>query len=122
MTSERVLDVSVHRHVFDTDRPFGRVLDGIFGGISQPDITQLFSKLARSGTYQEFSSLVEQAQGSAGVRGRGATRHRGARAAACGNWSPGSARRLSAVMCLTGVSADDKRAFCSGTLFAGLPG
>jgi|HubBroStandDraft_4_1064222.scaffolds.fasta_scaffold139035_1 hypothetical protein len=35
MTSERVLDVSVHRHVFDTDRPFARVLDGIFSGISQ---------------------------------------------------------------------------------------
>jgi hypothetical protein len=35
MASERVLDVSVHRHVFDTDRPFARVLDGIFSGISQ---------------------------------------------------------------------------------------
>jgi hypothetical protein len=35
MTSERVLDASVHRHVFDTDRPFARVLDGIFSGISQ---------------------------------------------------------------------------------------
>ena len=68
MASERVLDVSVHRHVFDTDRPFARVLDGIFSGISQPDIAQLFSKLAASGTYQEFSSLVEQAQGSAAMR------------------------------------------------------
>jgi uncharacterized protein (DUF302 family) len=67
MASERVLDVTVHRHVFDTDRPFGGVLDGIFSGISQPDIAQLFSDLAASGTYQEFSSLVEQAQGSAGL-------------------------------------------------------
>ena len=67
MASERVLDVMVRRHVFDTDRPFARVLDGIFSGISQPDIAQLFSKLAASSTYQEFSSLVEQAQGSAGL-------------------------------------------------------
>jgi hypothetical protein len=67
MASERVLDVTVHRHVFDTGRPFARVLDGIFSGISQPDIAQLFSKLAASDTYQEFSSLVEQAQGSAGL-------------------------------------------------------
>jgi len=40
---------------------------GIFGGISQPDIAQLFSKLEASDTYQQFSSLVEQAQGSAGL-------------------------------------------------------
>jgi len=52
MASERVLDVTMHRHVFDTDRPFARVLDGIFSGISQPDIEQLFSKLAASSTYQ----------------------------------------------------------------------
>jgi hypothetical protein len=31
------------------------------------DIAQLFSKLEASGTYQLFSSLVEQAQGSAGL-------------------------------------------------------
>jgi len=67
MGSERVLAVMVRRYVFDTDRPFTAVLDGIFSGISQPDITQLFSELAASGTYQEFSSLVEQAQGSAGL-------------------------------------------------------
>jgi hypothetical protein len=59
MASERVLDVTVHRHVFDTDRPFARVLDGIFSGISQPDIEHLFSKLAASSTYQELGSLVE---------------------------------------------------------------
>jgi hypothetical protein len=67
MASERVLDVMVRRYVFDTDRPFATVLDGIFSGISQPDIRQLFSELAASGTYQEFSSLVEQARGSAGL-------------------------------------------------------
>jgi uncharacterized protein (DUF302 family) len=67
MASERVLDIVMRRHVFDTGRPFSSVLDGIFSGISQPDITQLFSKLAESKTYQEFSSLVEQAQGSAGL-------------------------------------------------------
>jgi hypothetical protein len=67
MAAERVLEVTVHRHVFDTDRPLARVLDGIFSGISRPDIAQLFSKLEASGTYQEFSALVEQAQGSAGL-------------------------------------------------------
>jgi hypothetical protein len=67
MASEQVLDVAVRRHMFATGRPFASVLDGIFTGISQPDIAQLFSKLAQSSTYQEFSSLIEQAQGSAGL-------------------------------------------------------
>jgi uncharacterized protein (DUF302 family) len=67
MASEHVLQVPVRRHVFDTERPFSDVLDGIFGGISQPDIGLLFSKLAASTSYQEFSSLVAQAQGSAGL-------------------------------------------------------
>jgi hypothetical protein len=33
MGSERVLDVAVRRHVFDSQLPFQAVLDGIFGGI-----------------------------------------------------------------------------------------
>ncbi len=67
MGSERVLDVAVRRYVFETDRPFASVLDGIFSGISQPDIARLFSELEASSTYREFSALVEQAQGSAGL-------------------------------------------------------
>jgi hypothetical protein len=67
MATERVLDVLMRRYVFTTDQPFAAVLDGIFRGVSQPDIAQLFSTLAACGTYQEFSSLVEQAQGSAGL-------------------------------------------------------
>jgi hypothetical protein len=67
LKSEQVLDVVMRRHVFASDRPFDQVPAGIFGGISQPDIAQLFSKLEASGTYQQFSSLVEQAQGSAGL-------------------------------------------------------
>src|SRR5215469_13763060 len=67
MKSEQVLDVVMRRHVLASDRPFDQVLAGIFGGISQPDIGQLFSKLEASGTYQQFSSLAEQAQGSAGL-------------------------------------------------------
>jgi uncharacterized protein (DUF302 family) len=67
MASERVLEVPVRRHVLDSERPFSDVLDGIFGGISQPDIGLLFSKLEASTSYQEFSSLVAQAQGSAGL-------------------------------------------------------
>ena len=67
MPSERVLDVPVRRHVLDSERPFSAVLDGIFGGISQPDIGLLFSKLAATTSYQEFRSLVAHAQGSAGL-------------------------------------------------------
>jgi len=67
MPSEQVMEVLVRRHVFDSDRPFGSVLDGVFGGISQPDIELLFSKLQASASYEEFSSLVAQAQGSAGL-------------------------------------------------------
>lgn len=67
MAAEQVLEVVVRRHVFDSERPFGSVLDGIFGGISQPDIGLLFSKLAASTSYEQFSSLVAQAPGSAGL-------------------------------------------------------
>ena len=67
MASEHVLDVLVRRHVFDSERPFLDVLDAIFGGISQPDIEALFGKLAASTSYEQFSSLVRQAQGSAGL-------------------------------------------------------
>src|SRR5690349_24285753 len=67
VVSENVLKVLVHRHVFDSDRPFSAVLDGIFGGISRPDIEALFSELAASTSYEQFSSLVRQAQGSAGL-------------------------------------------------------
>ncbi len=67
MASEQVLDVAVRRHIFTSERPFQVVLDGIFGGISQPDIGALFAKLAASTSYEEFSALVRQAQGSAGL-------------------------------------------------------
>src|SRR3984957_16776171 len=67
VASEQVLAVLVRRHVFDTERPFSSVLEGIFGGISQPDIGLLFSNLAASTSYEQFSSLVRQAQGSVGL-------------------------------------------------------
>jgi hypothetical protein len=67
MASEQVLDVVVRRHIFTSERPFPDVLDGVFGGISQPDIGALFAKLAASTSYEELSSLVQQAQGSAGL-------------------------------------------------------
>lgn len=67
MGSERVVDVAVRRHVFDSELPFQAVLDGIFGGISQPDIDSLFGKLQASTSYEQFSGLVRQAQGSAGL-------------------------------------------------------
>ena|SRR5579862_9552923 len=67
MAAEQVREVAVRRHVFTSERPFPAVLDGIYGGISQPDIGALFAKLAASASYEEFSSLVRQAQGSAGL-------------------------------------------------------
>ena len=44
MASEQVREVVVRRHVFTSERPFASVLDGIYGGISQPDIGQLFEQ------------------------------------------------------------------------------
>jgi hypothetical protein len=67
MASEHVREIVVRRHFFTSERPFPAVLDGIFGGISQPDIGQLFSELTASTSYEQFSSLVQQAQGSAGL-------------------------------------------------------
>jgi hypothetical protein len=67
VASEQVLGVLVRRHVFDSERPFPAVLEDIFGGISQPDLELLFSKLEASTSYEELSSLVRQAQGSAGL-------------------------------------------------------
>jgi uncharacterized protein YidB (DUF937 family) len=67
VASEQVLDISVRRHVLTSERPFQVVLDSIYGGISQPDIGALFARLAASTSYEEFSALVGQAQGSAGL-------------------------------------------------------
>ena len=67
MASEQVLDIPVRRHVLTSERPFQDVLDGIYGGISQPDIGALFARLAASTSYDELSALVGQAQGSAGL-------------------------------------------------------
>jgi hypothetical protein len=58
MATEQVLNVVLRRHVFISERPFPAVLDGIFGGISQPDIGQLFSRLAASTSYEQYTSLV----------------------------------------------------------------
>jgi uncharacterized protein YidB (DUF937 family) len=67
MATEHVLEVAVRRHVIESERPFASVLDGIFGGISRPDIGPLFRDLEASTSYDQFSSLVQQAQGSAGL-------------------------------------------------------
>ena len=63
MGSEEVREVLVRRHVFGSERPFSTVLAGIFGGISQPDIGLLFSKLKLSTSYEQFSSLVRRRTG-----------------------------------------------------------
>jgi hypothetical protein len=67
MATEQVLEVSLRRHIIESERPFASVLDGIFGGISRPDIGSLFSDLEASTSYEQFSSLVQQAQGSSGL-------------------------------------------------------
>jgi hypothetical protein len=67
MATEQVLDVAVRRHVFSTSKPFSAVMDGIFSGISQPDIGLVFSELAAASSYPEFSSIVKHAAGSAGL-------------------------------------------------------
>ena len=67
MATEQVLEVPIRRHVIESERPFASVLDSIFGGISRPDIGSLFSDLEASTSYEQFSSLVRQAQGSAGL-------------------------------------------------------
>jgi hypothetical protein len=67
LASEDILEVRVRRHVFASERPFSDVMDGIYAGISQPDIEALFGQLAASTSYDQFSSLVRQAQGSAGL-------------------------------------------------------
>ncbi|MGH3780275.1 MAG: hypothetical protein ACRDRO_06510 [Pseudonocardiaceae bacterium] len=45
MESEQVLDVPVRRYIIESERTFPDVLDGIFCGISRPDITSLFNDL-----------------------------------------------------------------------------
>jgi hypothetical protein len=67
VASEQVLDIPVRRHVLTSERPFPVVLDGIYDGISQPDIGALFATLAASTSYAEFTALVRHAQGSAGL-------------------------------------------------------
>jgi hypothetical protein len=67
VASEQVLDIPVHRLVLTSERPFQVVLDGIYDGISQPDIGALFATLAPSTSYEEFTALVGRAQGSAGL-------------------------------------------------------
>jgi hypothetical protein len=67
VASEQVLDIPARRHVLTSGRPFQDVLDGIYDGISQPDIGALFTTLAASTSYDEFSALVRQAQGGAGL-------------------------------------------------------
>ena len=67
MAAEDVLEVRVRRHVFTSERPFAEIMDGIYGGISQPDVEGLFRQLAESTSYEQFTALVRQAQGSAGL-------------------------------------------------------
>ena len=67
MESEQVLDIPVRRYIIESERSFPDVLDGIFGGISRPDITSLFGDLEASTSYEQFSSLGRQAQGAAGL-------------------------------------------------------
>ena len=64
MASVQVLDITVCRHVLTSERPFQVVLDGIYDGISQPDIGGAVATLAAATSYREFRALVGQAQGN----------------------------------------------------------
>jgi hypothetical protein len=44
--------MAVRRHVSTSERPLQVVPDGIYDGISQPDIGALFAKLAASISYE----------------------------------------------------------------------
>jgi hypothetical protein len=67
LATEDVLEVRVRRHVFISARPFPDVINGLYGGISRPDIGDLFRELHATTSYEQFTSLVRQAQGSAGL-------------------------------------------------------
>ena len=67
LAAEDVLEVRVRRHVFTSERPFAEIMDGIYGGVSQPDLGSLFRQLASSTSHEQFTSLVRQAQGSVGL-------------------------------------------------------
>jgi hypothetical protein len=67
VAAEQVLEIPIRRHIIESERLFDSVLNGIFDGISRPDIRSLFSELEASTSYEQFSSLVRQAQGSAGL-------------------------------------------------------
>jgi pimeloyl-ACP methyl ester carboxylesterase len=58
--SEQVLEVMVRRHVFESERPFQAVLDGIYGGVSQP----------ASGCYSASSRRARRTSSSALSSGR----------------------------------------------------
>jgi hypothetical protein len=64
---EQILEIPIRRHIIKSEQTFENVMDGIFDGISRPDIRSLFSDLEASTSYEQFSSLVRHAQGSAGL-------------------------------------------------------
>ena len=66
MATEHVLEVPVRRHFIESEQPFASVLDGIFGGISRPDIGPLFSDLEASTSYEQFSSLSSRRRAAPG--------------------------------------------------------
>lgn len=66
LASDRSFDVVVRRYVFDTDRAFSDVLEGIFDAISQPDIGALFDRSRlRPATPRSNGSRVAQRAASA---------------------------------------------------------
>jgi hypothetical protein len=64
MTSEQVLTLAVRRYVIVGSRPFQDVMDAIYAGISRPDIEGLFRQLAAATSFEQFGTLVAQAQGA----------------------------------------------------------
>ena len=58
MAPEQILEVLMRRHVFDSERPFSHVLDGIFAGISYAPVTILIQQLPDGGTRVAYDTVA----------------------------------------------------------------
>ena len=67
MTSEQVLSLAVRRHVIVGARPFQDVMDAIYPATRRPDLAGLVRQLAVATSCDQFSALVTQPQGRAGL-------------------------------------------------------
>lgn len=65
--SEQRTHLDVERVTLTSNRTFGDVLDGIYAGISRPDLTEQASAWAAASSHEDFVRLVADAAGPAGL-------------------------------------------------------